>query len=83
MSNTPNTRSKSASQLSNLIGKGLEFLPSELPTSRTVFKYSLYLRETGEKDYRNYTVDQLVHDIVPGIKQKINSYSGKRLILNL
>ena len=67
MSYTTKTRSKSACQLSNLIGKSSEFLPSELPTSRDILNYGLYLREISEKNYRNYTVDQLVKDIIPGI----------------
>ena len=58
MSNTPKTRSKSACQLSNLMGKGLEFLPLELSTSRDILKYGLHLRETSKKNQRNYTVDQ-------------------------
>ena len=60
MSNPQKQEASQFCQLSNLIRKGQDFLPSELPTSRDILKYGLYLRETSEKDHRSYTIDQLV-----------------------
>ena len=56
------TRHKSASNLSEFLGTGQEFLVSELPTLHDVLRFGIFLRE--KRDYqRNYTVKEMVKDI--------------------
>ena len=60
---TIKTRKKSGSHLSNLVGAGKEFLPSELPTSRDVLRYGVLIRELSEENRRNFPINLLVNEI--------------------
>ena len=60
---TIKTRKKSESHLSNLVGAGKEFLPSELPTSRDVLRYGVLIRELSEENRRNFPINLLVNEI--------------------
>ena len=63
------TRHKSASNLSEFLGTGQEFLVSELPTLRDVLRFGIFLREKRD-DQRNYSVKDMVKDITPFVFQK-------------
>ena len=70
------TRNKIASHLSSLVGTGREFIPSELPTHRDLLRYGILCRELAEENRRNYTVNELVRDMIPPLLaqwQKANS----------
>ena len=64
MSGGKHTRNAVSSHLSILVGKGKEFSPSELPTTRDILRLGIFYRETSFVDRRNYSVDKLVSDIV-------------------
>ena len=64
------TRKKSGSHLSNYLGTGKELLPSELPTTRDLLRFGLLKREQSEEDKRNYTVDQLVKEMMSALVEQ-------------
>ena len=70
MASKKRTRLQTFTHMSNLIGTGREFLPSELPTLRDVLRYGLLLREQSGEDVRNYPVVSLIKDICPEVLQK-------------
>ena len=57
------TRYTSGSNLSDLIGKGKEFLASELPTARDVLQLGLFMKETDNRPASKYPVSELINDI--------------------
>ena len=57
------TRHTSGSNLSDLIGKGKEFLASELPTARDVLQLGLFMKETDNRPASKYPVSELINDI--------------------
>jgi len=61
------TRNALIIKMSNLVGNGKELYVSELPTARDILRYGILLREISEKNSRNYTVDQLVTDMLPNV----------------
>ena len=63
------TRQKSASNLSEFLGTGHEFLVSELLTLRDVLRFGIFLREKRD-DQRNYSVKDMVKDITPFVFQQ-------------
>ena len=50
--------------MSNVVGTGKNLLPSDLPTVRDMLMYGLLQRELSEVNKRNYSVDQLVKDMM-------------------
>ena len=64
---TRKTRGSKATHLSNVVGSGREFIPSQLPTHRDVLRLGIYFREQADKDKRNYPDSQLARDIVPAL----------------
>ena len=64
------TRKKSGSHMSNYLGTGKELLPSELPTTRDLLRFGLLKREQSEEDKRNYTVDQLVKEMMRALVEQ-------------
>ena len=64
------TRLSVSTLLSNIIGAGKEFITSELPTSRDILRYGIYLREQSDCDIRTYTVNQLSCDLSKAIIQQ-------------
>ena len=57
------TRKTSGSNLSDVIGKGKEFLASELPTARDVLQFGLFLKETDNRPASKYPVSELINNI--------------------
>ena len=55
------TRNTSGSNLSDLVGRGRELLPSELPTVRDILQLGIYLKETDGT--QKYPVSELINDI--------------------
>ena len=64
------TRLTTFMHLSNLLRRGRDLLPSELPTQRDILRYGLLLREQSDNDTRNYSVSDLAKDIYPAILEK-------------
>jgi hypothetical protein len=58
------TRNTVFSHLTSLVGTGKELTPSELPTTRDLLRLGIFYRETSYEDKRNYSVDDLVGDII-------------------
>lgn len=57
------TRNTSGSNLSDLLGKGRELLPSELPTARDILQLGIYLKETDPRGPSKYPVSELINEI--------------------
>ena len=57
------TRNTSGSNLSDLVGKGRELLPSELPTARDILQLGIYLKETDPRGPSKYPVSELINEI--------------------
>ena len=64
-----NTRNQSGSQLSAFVGKGKEFIPSEVPTARVVIQRGILIKEKlmFEKGRGKYDVslEEVVKELVP------------------
>ena len=60
-----NTRGSLTTHLSIMVGIGRELIPSRLPTNRDLLRLGIFLREQAEKDSRNYTVSEIIRDIIP------------------
>ena len=58
----PRTRHTSGSNLSDLIGRGKEFLTSELPTARDILQLGIFLKETHHIGSK-YLVNEIITDI--------------------
>ena len=59
------------SHITDFLGKGRPFIPSELPTLRDVLRYALYLQEQkllveGIKRH-NYSTDEITGDVIPAL----------------
>lgn len=61
------TRLQTSTPLHHLVGSGAELPVAELPTVRDLIRYGLYLRQISEQNRRNYSIDQLVDDIMKGL----------------
>ena len=61
------SRGTLSTHLTNLVGSGKEFIPSQLPRNRGILMFGIYLREKAEADKRNYSESLLVRDIVPAL----------------
>ena len=59
------------SRVAELVGRGREFIPSELPTLKDVLRYALHLQEqkllVQETNHRNYSTDEIVEDVFPAL----------------
>ena len=78
------TRNSVTSHLSTLVGRGREFNPSEPPTHRDLLRYGILCRELAEENRRNYTMNELVRDMIPPLLaqwQKAN-YQFKYPVIN-
>ena len=57
------------SHITNFLGKGRLFIPSELPTLRDVLRYALYLQEqkllVEGINLHNYPTDEITGDVIP------------------
>ena len=56
--------------MSNVVGTGKNLLPSDLPTVRDMLMYGLLQRELSEVNKRNYSVDQLVKDMMEALQAR-------------
>ena len=56
--------------MTNFIGTGREFMPSELPTVQDIIRLRILLREESGDDARNYTAASLAKDIYPTVLEK-------------
>ena len=61
------TRQRASTHLSLYVGTGRELLNTELPTLRDLLRYGVLLRETSEKDKRNYSKEELVSDMLAAL----------------
>lgn len=68
-SKAPKTRHSSGTKISDLVGKGKEFVGSEVPTYRAMMQRGLLLQELKyceqDVDKRNYPVKQIASDLCP------------------
>jgi len=71
------TRLQVLTHLHHLVGPGRELHVAELPTVRDLIRYGLYLRESSDKDRRNYTTDELIADITTGLLAQWSKASPK------
>ena len=61
------TRRQVSTHLHHLVGSGRELPVAELPTVRDLIRYGLHLRDTSDKNRRNYTNYNLVNDLTTGL----------------
>ena len=65
----PKTRNQSSSKLSDFVGKGKEFIPSEVPTARAVIQRGILIKEKlmieNEKGKYDVSLGEIVKELVP------------------
>ena len=64
MASPVRTRHKSASPMSDYLGRGKEMSPTELPTSRDILRYCLLLRETLPEFKTNQSIRVMMDKVL-------------------
>ena len=70
MASPVRTRHKSASPMSDYLGRGKEMSPTELPTSRDILRYCLLLRETLPEFKTNQSIRVMMDKVLEEIRAR-------------